>query len=52
MTGLVGEAVGERLAGEKPSRTKSLLTAAAAGVAVSVLTYKLLRAGGREAEPG
>ena len=47
MTELVGDAVGERLAGGRPSRTKSFLTAAAAGVAVGVLTYRLLRGGGQ-----
>ena len=43
MTEIVGEAVGERLAGERPSRAQSLLAAAAAGIVVAVTTYKLLR---------
>jgi hypothetical protein len=47
VTELLGEAVGERLAGGQPSRGKSLLTAAAAGLAAAVLTYKLLRSGGQ-----
>ena len=47
MTELVGDAVGERLAGGRPSRATSFLAAAAAGVAVGVLTYKLLRSGGQ-----
>jgi hypothetical protein len=42
----VGEAVGERLAGGQPSRVQSFLAAAAAGLAVGVLTYKVLRGGG------
>jgi hypothetical protein len=47
VTELVGDAVGERLAGGRPSRARSFLAAAAAGVAVGVLTYKLLRSGGQ-----
>lgn len=43
------DAVEQRLAGEQPSRTRSLLTAVAAGVAVAVLAYRLLR---REDEAG
>lgn len=46
MTEIVGEAVGERLAGERPSRAQSLLAATAAGLVVAVTTYKLLRGGG------
>ena len=45
MTEIVGEAVGERLAGERPSRAQSLLAAAVAGLVVAVTTYKLLRSG-------
>ena len=47
MTEIVGEAVGQRLAGGRPSRAQSLLAATAAGVVVAVTTYKLLR-GGRQ----
>ena len=47
MTEIVGEAVGKRLAGERPSRGQSLLAAAAAGLVVAVTTYKLLRSGGQ-----
>ena len=47
MTELVGEAVGERLAGGRPSRVQSFFAAAVAGFAVGVLTYKLLRSGGQ-----
>jgi hypothetical protein len=46
VTELVGEAVGERLAGGRPSRAHSFLAAAAAGLVVGVTTYKLLRSGG------
>ena len=47
MTEVVGEAVGERLAGGQPSRVQSFLAAAVAGLAVGVATYKLLRSGGQ-----
>ena len=47
MTEIVGEAVGKRLAGERPSRAQSLLAATAAGLVVAVTTYKLLRSGGQ-----
>ena len=43
MTEIVGEAVGKRLAGERPSRAQSLLAATAAGLVVAVTAYKLLR---------
>jgi hypothetical protein len=49
VTEIVGEAVGERLAGGRPSRAQSFLAAAVAGVAAGVLTYKLLRSGGQSA---
>jgi hypothetical protein len=39
----VGETVGARLAGERPSRAKAVLMAGMAGVAAAVLTYRLLR---------
>jgi hypothetical protein len=51
VTELIGEAVGERLAGGQPSRVQSFFAAAVAGMAVGVLTYKHHRSG-REAEPG
>jgi hypothetical protein len=47
VTEIVGDAVGERLAGGRPSRTQSFLTAVVAGLAAGVLTYKLLRSGGQ-----
>jgi hypothetical protein len=37
------ETVAERLAGRRPSRTRALLVAGAAGVGTGVLVYKLLR---------
>jgi hypothetical protein len=36
----------QRLAGGRPSRTRSLVAAAAAGVAAGAVVYKLLRSGG------
>jgi hypothetical protein len=47
VTEIVGEVVGKRLAGERPSRAQSLLAASAAGLVVAVTTYKLLRSGGQ-----
>ena len=35
----------ERLEGRRPSRTKAILTAAAAALGTGVLVYKLLRSG-------
>jgi hypothetical protein len=43
----VEEAAAQRLAGEKPSRTRSFVAAAAAAVAAGTLVYRLLRSGGR-----
>ena len=37
------KAVGERVEGRRPSRLRSLAAAAVAGVAASVLVYRLLR---------
>jgi hypothetical protein len=39
----LGSAVGERVEGQQPSRLRSLAAAAVAGVAASVLVYRLLR---------
>jgi hypothetical protein len=47
VTEIVGEAVGERLAGGRPSRAQSFLAATAAGLVVAVTAYKLLRSGGQ-----
>jgi hypothetical protein len=47
VTELLGEAVGERLAGGQPSRTQSFLAAFVAGLVAGVATYKLLRSGGQ-----
>lgn len=43
MTSTLGSAVGERVEGQQPSRLRSLAAAAVAGVAASVLVYRLLR---------
>jgi hypothetical protein len=45
MTSIAAEAVGRRLAGERPSRPRALLAACAAAAAAGVLVYKLLRSG-------
>lgn len=37
------DAVAQRAAGERPSRTRSALAAVAVGGAAAVLTYRLLR---------
>ena len=42
--------MGERLAGGRPGRVKSLVTATAVGFGAATLTYKLLRSGGDEPE--
>ena len=43
MTSTLGSAVGERAQGQQPSRLRSLAAAAVAGLATSVLVYRLLR---------
>jgi hypothetical protein len=43
VTSTLGSAVGERVEGQQPSRLRSLAAAAVAGVAASVLVYRLLR---------
>ena len=43
MTSTLASAVGERVEGQQPSRLRSLAAAAVAGVAASVLVYRLLR---------
>jgi hypothetical protein len=42
---LVKDAVSDRVSGERPGRMRSLLAAAAVGVACATLAYKLLRSG-------
>jgi hypothetical protein len=42
------ETVAGRLAGRRPSRTRALLVAGAAGVGTGVLVYKLLRSDNQE----
>ena len=43
VAGIVQEAVGERLQGERPNRLRALGAAIVAGFAAGVLTYRLLR---------
>jgi hypothetical protein len=43
VTSTLAGAVGERAEGQQPSRLRSLAAAAVAGVAASVLVYRLLR---------
>jgi hypothetical protein len=45
MASSAAETVGERLAGERPGRMRSLVTAAIVGVTAATVTYKLLRSG-------
>jgi hypothetical protein len=41
---IAADAANQRLAGERPSRMRSIVTAALVGAAAAVLTYRLLRA--------
>ncbi len=43
MKGMVGEAIGTRLMGERPSPPKTIAVAATVGFAVAAATYKVLR---------
>jgi hypothetical protein len=43
MTATAAETAAGRLAGERPSRPKALLTACVAGLGAGVLVYRLLR---------
>jgi hypothetical protein len=43
--GTIGKALGERMAGDQPSRTRSLAAAAIVGASAAVLTYRILRSG-------
>jgi hypothetical protein len=43
MKGVVEDAVGERVAGERPGRLRSLVAALAIGFAAGALAYHLLR---------
>jgi hypothetical protein len=45
MTSIAAEAAAERLAGQRPSRSRALLAACAAAAAAGVVVYKLLRSG-------
>ena len=44
MSGVLGKAVRKRLSGEKPSPVQAALSAAVAGTAAAVVTYRLMRA--------
>ena len=44
--GTIGTALGQRIAGDQVSRTKSLAAAAMVGMTTAVLTYRVLRSGG------
>jgi hypothetical protein len=46
MAGIAAETVGERLAGERPSRARALFVAGVAAAGAGALTYRLLRSGG------
>jgi hypothetical protein len=46
MTGVAAEAVGERVAGRRPSRIRAAMTAVVVGAGAAYLTYRLLRAEG------
>lgn len=43
MTGMVKRAVAERIGGKRPPLARAIVTAAAAGVAVAGITYRVLR---------
>ena len=43
MTSVAAETAGKRLAGERVSRPRALITAGVVGFGTAVLTYKLLR---------
>ena len=43
MSGVLKSAISKRLQGEKPSVLQAMLVALAAGIAVAVLTYRLMR---------
>jgi hypothetical protein len=45
------DAIAQRAGGERPSRTRSALTAVMVGGAAAVLTYRLLRHTGDSGEP-
>ena len=43
MTGVVQEAISERLEGERPNRLRALGAAIVVGIGAALLTYRLLR---------
>jgi hypothetical protein len=50
--GTIGKALGQRVAGEQVSRTRSLAAAAVVGGAAAVVTYRVLRSGESGDEDG
>ena len=53
MSGIVEEAVADRIKGDEPGRLRALGAAIVVGVGAALLTYRLLRSNGAEddAEP-
>ena len=43
MKDMAADVIGDRIQGSRPGRLRALLVAAAAGITVAVVTYKLLR---------
>jgi hypothetical protein len=52
VSGIVKEAVAERLKGEEPGRLRALAAAIVVGVGGALLTYRLLRADGTQDDGG
>jgi hypothetical protein len=49
MASMAAKTAGKKLAGEQPSRTRAFLAASVVAVGAGVLTYKLLRSSGDDA---
>jgi hypothetical protein len=52
VSGIVEEAVVERLEGDEPGRLRALAAAIVVGVGAALLTYRLLRADGTQDSGG
>jgi len=50
VSGVVEEAVAERIAGDGPSRLRAVIAAVVVGVGAAILTYRLLRAAASDPE--
>ena len=50
VTDFVGDAVGTRMAGGRPSAVRSVAAALVIGVGAAVLAYRLLRSGGEDGD--